>query len=144
MPFVINVIYCFKILRRKDGKFGKPGAVLQTARFSPMVGSSPPKQPGQNLLSSASISLLDRVLTGAGTGVMAKKKNPTALTNQNPKPTAVPGGDFISLVMGQRPGPTSMRRPPPPKDSVLGSQTATPILEFPGSSYLHKGCLGQD
>lgn len=33
MPFVINFIYCFKMVSRKDGKFRRPEAVLRAARF---------------------------------------------------------------------------------------------------------------
>ena len=66
-----------------------------------------PTQSNQGrMFSVQQISSPRTVWARARTRVIVKKKK--KLTNQNSKPTVMPGGEFISPVMGQRPKPTRM------------------------------------
>lgn len=154
-PSVIGFIYCFDILREKDGKCGRRGvgrwAPLRAAAFSSAAAMAPPpSSQGRNLPSSAKIISLDRVLTALGQesrGKKKKKKTPKKQKQNNLPPPSInksepkaPGGEFLSPMMGQRPGPT--RRGPHPKGPH--PQEPGPALKFPRRSHLlHKGCLGQ-
>lgn len=130
---------------------GEVGALAGSCLlFCGRHGASP-KQPKAESSQFSKDHLIGQSPHSTRTGVPGKEKkkenSQKTKTKQPPPPPSInksepkaPGGEFLSPMMGQRPGRT--RRGPHPKGPH--PQEPGPALKFPRRSHLlHKGCLGQ-